>query len=227
MGKIVVMKESVVVSWSGGKDSALALDAVLRAGEFRVASLLTTVAEGLERVQIQNVRRELIERQAGALGVALRCVYIRKGASNVEYEERLAAALSEFRRAGVRRVVFGDLFLEDIREYRERLLARLGMEGLYPLWGRDTRGLLEEFVGRGFRAAVTCVDACALDESFAGAEVDGTFAERLPPGVDPCGENGEFHTFVYDGPLFTRSVSFVRGELTTEEGFHFRDLLPA
>src|ERR1043165_1017581 len=220
------MAEDVVVSWSGGKDSALALDAVVRGGEFRVASLLTTVAEGLERVQIQNVRREMIERQAEALGLGLRCVQIRKGASNVEYEERLAAALADFREAGVRRVVFGDLFLEDIREYRERLLARLGMKGLYPLWGRDTRGLLEEFVGRGFQAVGTSVDAKVLDETFAGAEVDRAFVGRLPACVDPCGENGEFHTFVYDGPLFARSVSFRHGELTTEDGFHFRDLLP-
>lgn len=220
------MDEDIVVSWSGGKDSALALDAVVRAGRFGVASLVTTVAEGEERVQIQNVRRELIERQAEALGLPLRCVYIRKGASNSEYEERLAAALADFRDAGVRRVAFGDLFLEDIREYRERLLARLGMKGLYPLWGRDTRGLLEEFVGRGFKAVVTSACARALGEAFAGAEVDRAFVESLPPGVDPCGENGEFHTFVYDGPLFARPVSFARGGLTTEEGFHFRDLLP-
>jgi len=220
------MAGSVVVSWSGGKDSALALERVVRGGEFRVASLLTTVAEGLERVQIQNVRRELIERQALALGMPLRCVYIRKGAGNAEYEERLGVALADFEEAGVRRVAFGDLFLEDIRAYREGVLARLGMEGLYPLWGVDTRGLLEEFVGRGFKAVVTSVDARVLDDSFAGAEVDREFLERLPKGVDPCGENGEFHTFVYDGPSFNRPVSFERGELTTEEGFHFRDLLP-
>src|SRR5437764_13989334 len=137
------MKEAVVVSWSGGKDSALALDAVVRVGGFRVASLVTTLAEGHERVQIQNVRRELIERQAEALGLPLRCVYIRKGASNAEYEERLGVALADFGAAGVRRVAFGDLFLGDIREYRESLLARLGMKGLYPLWGVDTRGVLE------------------------------------------------------------------------------------
>jgi len=221
------MTREVIVSWSGGKDSALALERVVRGGEFRVASLLTTVAEGLERVQIQNVRRELIERQAKALGMPLRGVYIRKGASNAEYEERLGVALADFGAAGVRRVAFGDLFLGDIREYRESLLARLGMKGLYPLWGVDTRGLLEEFVGRGFKAVVTSVDARVLDDSFAGAEVDREFLERLPKGVDPCGENGEFHTFVYDGPSFDRPVSFERGELTTEEGFHFRDLLPA
>jgi uncharacterized protein (TIGR00290 family) len=220
------MRESVVVSWSGGKDSALALDAVVRGGEFRVASLLTTVAEGLERVQIQNVRRELIERQAEALGLPLRCVRISRGARNAEYEERVGGALDDFRETGVRRVVFGDLFLEDIRQYRERLLARSGMAGLYPLWGRDTRALLGEFVGRGFKAVVTSVDARALDESFAGAEVDGDFLKRLPTGVDPCGENGEFHTFVYDGPPFARPVGFARGRLTTEEGFHFRDLVP-
>jgi uncharacterized protein (TIGR00290 family) len=222
-----VLREPVVVSWSGGKDSALALDAVVRGGEFRVASLLTTVAEGFERVQIQNVRRELIERQAEALGLPLRCVYLSKGASNSEYEERLGATLAEFGRAGVRRVVFGDLFLEEIREYRERLLARLGLEGVYPLWGRETRGLLEDFLRRGFKAVVTSVDARALDESFAGAEVDEAFVESLPAGVDPCGENGEFHTFVYDGPPFARPVGFARGELTTEDGFHFRDLSPA
>ena len=139
----------------------------------------------------------------------------------------MGVALADFGAAGVRRVAFGDLFLGDIREYRESLLARLGMKGLYPLWGVDTRGLLEEFVGRGFKAVVTSVDARVLDDSFAGAEVDREFLERLPKGIDPCGENGEFHTFVYDGPSFNRPVSFARGELTTEEGFHFRDLLPA
>lgn len=220
------MSRPVIVSWSGGKDSALALREVLRAGEFEVVALLTTVARGEERVQIQNVRRALVERQAEALGLPLRCVQMRKGATNREYEESLSAALAEYAARGVKEVVFGDLFLEDVRAYRESFLSASGVSGIFPLWGRDTGALMDDLIASGSKAVVTSVDARALDATFAGSEVDGEFLARLPAGVDPCGENGEFHTFAYDGPTFARPVSFTKGGVTAEEGFYFCDLVP-
>ncbi len=215
-----------VMSWSGGKDSALALREVLRGGEFKVAALVTTLMRGHERVQIQNIRRELIERQAASLGLPLHCIYIEKGASNVEYEAALAEAFAPYRDAGVETVAFGDLFLEDLRAYREEFLARCGMRGLFPLWRRDTGELMDDFVAANFKAVVTSVNASALDRSFAGRLIDHDFVTRLPAGVDPCGENGEFHTFVFDAPAFSHPITFIKGQVTTEDGFHFCDLLP-
>jgi uncharacterized protein (TIGR00290 family) len=218
--------EKVIVSWSGGKDSAAALGAALRDPSVEVVSLLTTVAERSGRVAIQNVRRELIVRQAEALRLPLRVVEMPEGASNIVYEERLTAALKPFAAAGVGAVVFGDIFLADVRAYREALLARSGLRALFPLWGRETRSLAGEFISAGHGAVVTAARADALDASFAGAAFDHEFLARLPAGVDPCGERGEFHTFVHDAPRFDSPIPFRLGGLTTADGHHSRDLLP-
>ncbi len=219
------MSESSVVSWSGGKDGCMALCEILEDERYSVESLLTTVTEGYERVSMHGVRRELLTRQAASLGLPLREVVIPKDASNEIYEARMGEALSEFRARNVESVVFGDLFLEDIREYRESQLAKADMRGIFPVWGKDTSTFAGEFLGRGFRAVVVCLDPRKLDESFAGRAFDESFLEDLPPGVDPCGENGEFHTFVLDGPIFERKVEFDTGETVERDGFLFTDLV--
>ncbi len=220
-------REPVLLSWSGGKDCALALRELLAEGRCRVAALLTTVTEEYERVSMHGVRRALLHRQAGLLGLPLAEVFIPPSASNEVYAERMAAALARFRAEGVSRVAFGDLFLADIRRYREENLARAGLGALFPLWGKDTAALARAFLAAGFRARVTCVDTAQLDGRFAGREYDAAFLGELPDTADPCGENGEFHTFVYDGPLFRQAVDFRPGETVLREGrFRFHDLLP-
>jgi uncharacterized protein (TIGR00290 family) len=221
------MSERVVLAWSGGKDGCLALDELRRGGGHEVAALVATLIEGEERVQMHRVPRALIERQAQALGVPLREVWMPPNPTNDQYESRLKAVLEEYYRQGIRQVAFGDLFLEDIRAYRETTLGRLGMRGLYPVWKRDTQELARSFVDAGFRAVVVCVDGRALDRSFAGRVIDREFLADLPPGVDPCGENGEFHTFVFDGPSFARPVGFVRGGVSEDPPFIFCDLRPS
>ena len=218
--------EDVLVSWSGGKDSCLALYELQRAGEHRAAALLTTVTRDYDRVQMHGVRRVLLERQAESLGLPLRQVFTSKGATNEEYEREVAKAFSEYRAEGVETVVFGDLFLEDVRAYREQFLARHGMRGLYPVWLRDTGEFVRKFIALGFKAVVTCVSGEALDGSFAGRMIDDEFLASLPPGVDPCGENGEFHSFVFDGPSFKDEVRFSVGERVLRDSFWFCDLLP-
>lgn len=221
-------REKLLMCWSGGKDSSLALHEVLRSGKYEVAGLLTTVTDAYDRISMHGVRRVLLERQSESLGIPVRQVRISKDADNQEYERKLAAALHEYKEQDVRSVCFGDIFLEDLRAYRERNLSKLGMRGLFPLWKKDTTGLLEDFIRRGFKAVVTCVDTQVLDASFAGAEIDRDFRRKLPPHVDPCGENGEFHSFVYDGPCYNAPVHFKRGESVLRDArFCFRDLLPA
>src|SRR5215510_10273174 len=206
------MKETVLVYWSGGKDSCLALYEILKAGELEVAALLTTITRDYDRISMHGVRRVLLQQQAESLGIPLHEVYISKAATNEEYESRMKEALIEYREQGVRSVVFGDLFLEDIKVYRDRFLSRLEMQGLYPVWKRDTGRFVREFIDLGFKARVTCVDAKRLDSSFAGRIIDDEFLNQLPPEVDPCGENGEFHTFVFAGPCFKDEIRLVTGE---------------
>ncbi|HEX4299454.1 MAG TPA: diphthine--ammonia ligase [Gammaproteobacteria bacterium] len=216
----------VLLSWSGGKDSCLALWELQRDTELRVEALLTTVTRDYARISMHGVRCALLQRQAEALGLPLHQVQISTGASNAGYEAEMGRAFSHYRGLGVDRVAFGDLFLEDIRAYRQRLLAEHGMTGLYPLWGRDTHQLIHEFIRLGFRTVVVCVDPAKLDPRFAGRSIDERFLEELPEGVDPCGENGEFHTFVFDGPLFSEPVRFSLGEIVHRDSFWFCDLLP-
>jgi uncharacterized protein (TIGR00290 family) len=218
--------EDVLFCWSGGKDSAMALHALRAAGGRRAAALLTTITDEYDRISMHGVRRVLLERQAESLGLPLHPVLIPPQCVNPIYEARMKEALLEHFARGVRRVAFGDIFLEDLRAYREKNLAQVGMEALFPIWKRDTRELAWEFVRLGFRAVTVCVDPRVLDASFAGRELDSSFFADLPSGVDPCGENGEFHTFVFDGPIFRMPIAFRVGEIVTRDGFCFCDLLP-
>jgi uncharacterized protein (TIGR00290 family) len=218
--------EDVLFCWSGGKDSAMALHALRAARDCRITALLTTITEEYDRISMHGVRRALLERQAESLGLPVHAVLIPPQCINATYEERMKEALAQYFARGVRRVAFGDIFLEDLRVYREKNLAQAGMQAMFPIWKRDTRELAREFVRLGFRAIAVCVDPCALDPSFAGRELDASFFADLPPGVDPCGENGEFHTFVFDGPVFKSPIAFRVGEKVLRDGFCFCDLLP-
>lgn len=215
-----------VLSWSGGKDSALALHALGRTSDVRVEALLTTVTSDFDRISMHGVRRSLLEAQATSLGLPLWLNFISKGAGNAEYEASMADAFAACRARGIDTVAFGDLFLEDIRAYRDRLLAEHQMHALYPVWRRDTDRLIREFLSYGFRTAVVCVDPKQLNPSFVGRVIDEQFLADLPPGVDPCGENGEFHTFVFDGPMFAEPIGFSFGEIVCRDGFWFCDLVP-
>jgi uncharacterized protein (TIGR00290 family) len=219
-------KEPVVFGWSGGKDSALALQEILRSGLYEVVALVTTCTEGFRRISMHGVRCSLLKTQASELGIPLRKVFIEKGSSNADYEVRMRAALMEYQKAGVNKVVFGDLFLEEIREYRNRMLAEIGMTALYPLWGRNTLALADEFIQAGFQAVLVCIDPRHLDASFAGRLYNDALLSDLPLTVDPCGENGEFHTFVFDGPIFQKPVKYSPGPVVSRDQFIFADLLP-
>jgi uncharacterized protein (TIGR00290 family) len=223
------MPEPLILSWSGGKDSTLALDALRASGRHGPIVLLTSVTAGYERVSIHGVRRELLRRQAAALGLPLHEFELQPESSNEAYDDALAAALGELReRFGATRVAYGDLFLEEIRLYREERVSALGFEAVFPLWGRDTAQLAREFVGRGFQARLVCVDTTQLGASFAGRAYDASLLADLPTPVDPCGENGEFHTFVSAGPGFAAPVAYDVGEVVVRlERFAYCDLVPA
>ena len=220
-------KSAVLMSWSGGKDSCVALYEIQRTGNYRVAALLTTVTRDYDRISMHGVRRILLERQAASLGFPLHQVFIAKDATNDEYETEMAEAFSIYRDQGIDSIVFGDLFLADIRAYREQFLARHNMSGLFPVWQRNTSAFIKDFIESGFKAVVTCVNSVVLDESFAGRMIDEAFLSALPSHVDPCGENGEFHSFVFDGPIFRQPISFSVGETVLRNSFWFCDLLPA
>jgi len=220
------MAEPILFSWSGGKDSAMALYTLLQESSLRVTALLTTVTEGYERISMHGVRRELLLRQAESIGLPLREVRIPSQCVNPIYEARMEQALRIFYDQGIRKVAFGDIFLEDLRAYREANLARIGMTALFPVWKRDTRELIQFFHGKRFRAIAVCIDPKVLSPNFAGRELDESFFRDLPPGADPCGENGEFHTFVFDGPIFRWPIPVRTGEIVHRDGFVFCDLLP-
>jgi uncharacterized protein (TIGR00290 family) len=215
-----------LVGWSGGKDSALALHALRSDPAFRVEALVTTVTDHYDRISMHGVRRQLLTAQAAAIGLPVSEAPIPPGASNRVYEESFASALVPYLARGIRHIAFGDLFLADIRAYRERLLAPVGMTALFPLWLRDTRELAQEFIALGFQAVLVCVDPSRIDASFAGRSFDEELLRDLPPGADPCGENGEFHTFVTDGPIFASAVPCTKGEVVQREGFVYCDLVP-
>ena len=225
----MIDSEPILLSWSGGKDCAMALAALAQDPAVHVAALLTSVTDGYDRISMHGVRRALLHRQADSLGLPLFEAVIPQTCTNERYDVVMRESLECARTAfpGLRRVAFGDLFLEDVRAYREERLALAEMEAVFPRWKRDTRTLAGEFVDRGFRARLVCVDTTQLDGSFAGRSFDRVLLADLPPDVDPCGERGEFHTFVSDGPNFRQPVKYTLGEtVLREERFAYCDLLP-
>ncbi len=219
-------RPKAILSWSSGKDSAMALYRILAGKQFEVACLLTTVSERFHRVSMHGVREELLEMQAKSVGIPLEKVMIPYPCPTTVYEQKMSDVMATWKGRGVTHAIFGDLFLEDIRKYREDTLAKLTITPAFPVWGKDTAGLAREMVRLGFRAIVTCVDPKKLDIGFAGRQFDSTFLKELPPTVDPCGENGEFHTFVYDGPIFQEPIPVEVGERVMRDGFQFADVLP-
>ena len=221
------MKEKVLLSWSGGKDSALALHALQQSGDYEIAALLTTLTRDHNKVCMHDVPGILLEQQAGALGLALEKIFISENASNKKYESIMRKVLVKYRKAGVTSVVFGDVFLEELREYREEKLSTVGMKGLFPLWKKDTAELACTFINLGFRGIITSADSHLLDSIFVGRDFDEQFLSMLPFSVDPCGENGEFHSFVYDGPIFHHPIPYTTGHVALREnGFYYCDLAP-
>ena len=220
------MGNKAILSWSGGKDSAMALYEVQRAGDWEIQGLLTTITQGYDRVCMHGVRTALVEQQAAALGLPLDKVYLGRNESQEKYDAKMGGYLACCRARDIDTVVFGDIFLEDVRQYRRRNLARAGMQAVFPLWGRDTHVLAERFLHVGFQAIVTCVDLHALTPGFVGRRYDSALLADLPPEADPCGERGEFHSFVYDGPLFAKPVPFRTGQtIVRENRFAYLDLL--
>lgn len=214
------------MSWSSGKDSAAALHAVRQDPSISVLGLLTTVNSAADRVAMHAVRRTLLQAQADRLELPLHVIEIPSPCPNEVYEEEMTAAMTQARQDGIEAVVFGDLFLDDVRAYREQALAETGVRPLFPLWGRPTTQLADEMIASGIRAVLTCVDPAKLPPSFAGRAFDRTLLRDLPSGVDPCGERGEFHTFVWDGPGFANPVAVVTGEVVARDGFVFCDVVP-
>jgi uncharacterized protein (TIGR00290 family) len=206
------MKEKVVFCWSGGKDSALALNRVLRDKRYEVGSLLTTCSEHFQRVSMHGVRLELLDRQAASIGLPLEKVFVSQRSSNEEYQQKMSACLRAHKARGVTGCAFGDIFLEDLKRWREENLARVGMRGIFPIWKIDSRELMREFFALGFGTVVCCVNDAYLDEAAVGRNIDEEFMRSLPPDVDPCGENGEFHSFAFSGPIFRQPVKFKVGE---------------
>jgi uncharacterized protein (TIGR00290 family) len=223
----VSSRPKAIVSWSSGKDSAFALHETRQAHELDVVGLLTTVTTAFARVSMHGVREELLARQVAATGLPCRTIGIPSPCPNEVYERELLAGLAAARDEGITHVVFGDLFLADVRAYREALLARLGLICVFPLWQRDTATLAREMLALGVRAILTCVDPRQLEASFVGRDYDGALLAELPASVDSCGERGEFHTFVTDGPMFREPIAVRRGEVVLRDGFAFADLLPA
>jgi uncharacterized protein (TIGR00290 family) len=221
------MRPKAILSWSSGKDSAWALHVLRAQGEVDVVALLTTLNEAHDRVAMHAVRSELLRAQAEAAGLPLWEVPIPWPCSNADYEARMTAALARARSEGIEVAAFGDLFLEDIRRYREDRLTGTGLRPVFPIWGIPTDRLARDMIAGGLRARLTCVDPKQLAPAFVGREFDAALLEDLPAGVDPCGERGEFHTFAYDGPMFRRPVPVRPGETVTRDGFAFADLLPA
>ena len=220
-------KPKALLAWSSGKDSAWSLQVLRAQGEVEVVGLLTTINEAFDRVAMHAVRTELLRAQADAADLPLWPVLIPWPCSNAEYEAAMNAAMARARAEGITHVAFGDLFLEDIRRYREERLAPTGIAPLFPIWGTPTDALARRMVEAGLRARLTCVDPKSLEARFAGREFDAALLAELPSSVDPCGERGEFHTFTYDGPMFRRPVPIRAGEVVTRDGFVFADLLPS
>ncbi|HTS43460.1 MAG TPA: diphthine--ammonia ligase [Puia sp.] len=235
------------MNWSGGKDSAFCLHQILQSNEYQVSSLLTSVNAVYDRVSMHGVRRSLLEAQSLSLGIPVRTIELPEQPEMNEYEEEMMNRINELKNSGCTHAIFGDIFLEDLRRYREEKLGKAGIQCLFPLWRKDTAGLVKEFIALGFKAIIVCINEQFLSRDFCGRIIDEDFLPDLPESVDPCGENGEFHSFVFDGPLFHQPVSFRKGNIVYKKytapqntgntihsatdpdqyGFYFCDLLPA
>ncbi len=223
----MLAKPKAWLAWSTGKDSAWTLEVARRRKEVEVVALLSTLNAHFARVAMHAVREELLERQAEAAGLRLVKVPIPWPCPNEAYEQAMSDAMGQAKSEGVTHMLFGDLFLEDIRQYRIEKLRPTGIEPMFPVWGLDTASLAREMVSAGLEAVLTCVDPKKLSGDFAGRRFDARLLADLPPGVDPCGENGEFHTFACAGPMFARPIPVRVGEIVTRDGFVFADVLPA
>ncbi len=222
---IIPLSEPIALCFSGGKDSVMTLQEIQKSREYRVVELITTVTDAYNRVSMHGVRRSLLRRQAESLGLPLVEVVVPPESSNAVYEREMGKAFSKIRDKGICRIAFGDIFLEDLRDYRELQLAASRLTCLFPIWKKPTQSLARTFIDEGFRAVTVCVDSKVLDRSFVGRRFDTEFLDDLPDKVDPCGENGEFHTFVFDGPIFSRPIEFTGGTVVERDGFFFYDLL--
>jgi len=221
------MKEKVIFSWSGGKDSALALYELQKAKCYEIVSLLTTITRDYDRISMHGVRTILLEMQAESLGLPLEKVFITQDIINEQYERKMSEVMAKYLAVGISSVVFGDIFLEDLRKYRQDNLSKIAMKGIFPIWKRNTAVLAKEFVESGFKAVITCIDSNLLDKMFIGRNFNEQFLSKLPPTVDHCGENGEFYSFVYDGPIFRHRILHTKGEVVLRENrFYYCDLLP-
>jgi len=219
--------EKILFTWSGGKDSAMALNEILKKNKYQIAALITTVTKDYDRISMHGVRSILLDRQAESLGLISEKILITKNASNKEYEKNMKIILMKYKNLGVNKVIFGDIFLDDLRRYREQNLSNIGMSGIFPLWKRNTKELAIRFIELGFKAIITCVDSKVLNKKFVGRCYDLDFLDELPPDVDPCGENGEFHSFVYNGPIFQNKIKIQVGEVVLRDNrFYFCDLIP-
>lgn len=206
------MKPKAIFNWSSGKDSALTLYKILKDDQFEVTSLLTSINKEFQRISMHGVHVSLLEKQAESLGFPLIKMEIPKEPSMEEYSEIMSKTMNDIKSQGVTHSIFGDIFLEDLRKYREDQLQSIGMKAVFPLWKQNTTDLINEFLSLGFKTIVTCVNETYLDKSFAGRIIDQDFIKDLPENVDPCGENGEFHTFTFDGPIFKKPIQFEIGE---------------
>lgn len=220
------MKKRTLLSWSSGKDSAWALHILRQQSDIEVVGLFCTVNQEFERVAMHAVRIELIQQQAESVGLPIQLIPIPHPCSNSEYETIMNEFIKQVKKQGIECFAFGDLFLEDVRKYREVSLADTGITPIFPIWGKETKTLSKEMVNSGLRAKITCVDPKHLSSDFAGKEYNKSFLEQISASIDPCGENGEFHSFAFDGPMFKKEINICVGETVSRDGFVFTDLLP-
>lgn len=227
------LKPKAIICWSGGKDSSLALYKVLNEGKYDIVALLTTLNENHRRISMHGIREELLDAQAESIGIPCEKVWVKEG-TNEEYEQRMGEKMQQFKDQGITHVIFGDIFLEDLRAYRENNLNKIGLKAVFPLWKNDTNKLVKEFLDVGFKTITCCISTKYLDENAVGVNINHEFIQNLPDNVDPCGENGEFHTFCYAGPIFKKDVHIEKGEKVFKsvielggegkDGFWFIDL---
>ena len=203
--------KKAIFAWSGGKDSSLALHKIQQEGEFEILGLMTTLNKNVKRISMHGIKEELLDEQAASIGIPLIKMWVKEG-TNTEYEKNMENILLEYKEKGITHVIFGDIFLEDLKDYRNKNLSKVGLEGHYPLWKEDTSNLVKEFLNSGFKTVTCCISDRFLNKSHVGETITNKWLENLPKQVDPCGENGEFHTFCYNGPIFKRPIEFSIGE---------------